>query len=609
MLLDKREGAPYIYLDPFPPIFAPRMEIIDQIRQVANIVEVASLYTTLRKRGKKHVGLCPFHSEKDPSFTVDSEKQLFHCFGCGVGGDVFTLVMEKENLTFPEALKYFAEKYHIPLPRQAKLSPELIKLEEKIFKLNEMALAFFRRNLFQTKEGEGALGYLRKRNLSDETLEALKVGYAPNSWNALLAYFQGKGVDLPLLEKAGLIHPGQKKPDFYDRFRGRIIFPIFSLTGKVVAFGGRTNIDADPKYLNSPDTPVYSKGKVLYGLNWTKETVREAEEAILVEGYTDFASLYQAGIKNIVASLGTSLTAHQVSLAMRFAPKIIVNYDGDAAGKNAAFRAVPICFEKGMQVNVLALPENMDPDAYIRKYGRIPYLDLVKKSVSGLKFLIDTTLQTGRMNIPEEKARIVRSIVSEIEKIPDTIVRSEYLRQASDHLSVDESMLRRIIEKPSSEQAGEEREFFLPAEKRLLQILLENNRIAPQVWIKMKAEDFQGLKSESAFKFMVENHKKGKKVGSSELSRAVGPQLASLISLAMLEQLGQGTTEEALDCLNSLRKASLENRLKALRRETARCQKNGEQERLAPLLSQIRDLIAQIVSMEKEQNDQNRSCL
>jgi DNA primase len=573
------------------------MEIIDQIRQVANIVEVASLYTTLRKRGKKHVGLCPFHSEKDPSFTVDSEKQLFHCFGCGVGGDIFTLIMEKENLSFPEALKYLAEKYHVPLPRQTKLSPELVKLEEKIFKINETAMAFFRRNLFQTEEGEEALGYLQKRNLSAETLEALKVGYAPNSWNALLTYFQGKGVDLPLLEKAGLILPGQKKPDFYDRFRGRVIFPIFSLTGKVVAFGGRTVIKADPKYLNSPDTAVYSKGKILYGLNWTKETVREAAEVILVEGYTDFASLYQAGIRNIAASLGTSLTTHQVSLAMRFAPRMVVNYDGDAAGRNAACRAVPLCFEKGMQVNVLVLPENLDPDAYIRKYGRIPYLDLVKKSASGLKFLIDTTLQTGRMNVPEEKAKIVKTILGEIEKIPDSIVRSEYLRQASEYLSVDESILRQIIEKPFVEQIKEEKDFFLPGEKRLLQILLSDPRITLQVWTKMKVEDFQGLKSESAFKFLLESYGKGKNVAFSELAQVVGPQLARLLSLAMLEQLGQGTTEEALDCLNSLRKALLENRLRALRRETERCQKNGEQERLSLLLSQIRDLIAQIVSM------------
>jgi DNA primase len=573
------------------------MEAIDQIRQVANIVEVASLYTTLRQRGKKHVGLCPFHSEKSPSFTVDPEKQLFHCFGCGVGGDVFTLVMEKENLSFPEALKHLAEKYHVPLPRQTRLSPEVVKLEEKIFKLNEMTLAFFRRNLFRTKEGEGVLSYLKKRGLATETLETLKVGYAPNSWNALLTNFKDKGTELSLLEKAGLILPGQKRPEFYDRFRGRVIFPIFSLTGKVVAFGGRTVTDAEPKYLNSPDTPVYSKGRVLYGLNWTKEAVRQAGELILVEGYTDFASLFQAGIKNVAASLGTSLTTHQVAQAGRFASKLIVNYDADPAGKNAAFRAVPICFENGIQVNVLALPEGQDPDAYVRNHGRAPYLDLVKKSQSGLKFLVDMTLRTGRMTVPEEKARMVKSVLAELEKIPDAIVRSEYLRQTSEYLSMDEAVLRRLSEKPSPQTAKEESGFFLYAEKRLLQILLEDSAVARQVCPEMKPEDFRSLKSEPAFRFILERYTRDKKVSFPELARAVDPQLARLLSLAMLEQLGRGTEREALDCLNSLRRALLENRLKALRRETDRCQKNGEKEKAAALLSEIKAVIAQILSM------------
>ena len=574
------------------------MEIIDQIRQAANIVEIASLYTTLRTRGKKHVGLCPFHSEKGPSFTVDSEKQLFHCFGCGVGGDVFTLVMEKENLTFPEALKYLAEKYHIPMPRQTTLSPELVKLEEKIFKINEMALAFFRRNLFQTKEGEGALVYLRKRNLSSETLETLKVGYAPNSWNALLTHFQGKGVEVSLLEKAGFVLPGQKKPDFYDRFRGRVIFPIFTLTGKVVAFGGRTVIDADPKYLNSPDTPVYSKGKVLYGLNWTKDAVNQARELILVEGYTDFASLYQAGIKNIAASLGTSLTEHQVALARRFADRMIVNYDGDSAGKNAAFRAVPICFEKGLQASVLVLPESLDPDAYIRKKGRDSYLDLAKKSVSGLKYIIDTALQTGKINVPEEKARIVKSVVSELNKIPDSFIRSEYLSQAAGYLSMDESVLRQFSERPSSaEPTREERSLFLPAEKRLLQILFDNQSVASQVLIETKDEDFQGLKSEPAFRIMVESHKNGKKVVFPELFRTVSPDLSRCLSQMMQEQADKGTVEEAMDCLQTLRKTMLKSQLKVLQKEIVRCERNGEKDKLSRLLSQKQTLARQIMAM------------
>lgn len=573
------------------------MEIIDQIRQAADIVDIASLYTALKRRGRKHVGLCPFHSEKDPSFTVDSEKQLFHCFGCGVGGDVFTLVMEKENLTFPEALNYLAEKYHIPLPQKTRLSPELQKLEEKVYKVNELTLAFYRRNLFQTKEGEAALAYLKKRSLSSDTLETLKVGYAPNSWNALLGHFQGRGTEPALLEKAGLVLPGQKRSEYYDRFRGRIIFPIFGLTGKIVAFGGRTVAEATPKYLNSPDTPVYSKGKTLYGLNWTKEAVREAGELILVEGYTDFASLYQAGIRNAAASLGTALTPHQVGLARRFAPRIIINYDGDPAGQNAALRAIPLCFEKAVQTQVLILPQSLDPDGFVRKFGHEPYLDLAGKSASGLQFLVDMTVRTGRMNVPEEKSRIIRSIVTELNKIPDSIVRSEYLRRASDYLGVEESLLRQIIEKPAPGKTGEEKVLLFPAEKRLLQILLEDQELAADLLKQVEEEDFRGLRSEAALVFLLDCARKGKRVLFSELSSAVGPELWGQVSEMMQERSGRGTPEEALDCLQTLRKTALAGRLRALQKEIVRCERNGEKEKLARLLSQKQDLTRQILAM------------
>ncbi len=255
------------------------MEIIDQVRQASSIVEIASQYTTLKKRGHRWVGLCPFHTEKTPSFTLDEDKQLYHCFGCGAGGDIFSLVMEKESLNFPEALRYLAEKYHVPMPERARINPEVLKLEDKLFKINDLALGFFRKNLSHTQEGTKALEYLKKRGLADETVQKLRLGYALNSWNALTSFFEGKGVAGALLEKGGLAVPGKKPNEHYDRFRGRVIFPIFSLTGKLVAFGGRTIVDAEPKYLNSPDTPLYSKGKLLYGLNFTKEAIRAQGDA------------------------------------------------------------------------------------------------------------------------------------------------------------------------------------------------------------------------------------------------------------------------------------------------------------------------------------------
>ncbi len=573
------------------------MEAIDQVRQAADIVSVASLYTALKRRGRKHVGLCPFHSEKDPSFTVDAEKQLFHCFGCGAGGDVFTLVMEKENLSFPEALNFLAEKFHVTLPPKKGLSPAMVKFEEKISKINELALAFFRRNLFQTKEGEVAFDYLKKRGFSKDTIEKLRIGYAPNSWNALVSYFQGAGTDPQLLEQAGLALPGKKKPEFYDRFRGRVIFPIFSLTGKLLGFGGRTILSAEPKYLNSPDTPVYSKGKILYGLNWTKEAIQEAEEAILVEGYTDFASLFQAGIPNVVASLGTALTPNQVELVRRFSGNLIINYDGDAAGQKAALRSIPICFQAGVSARVLILPENLDPDRFIRQYGSRAYRTLARESIPGLKFLVSAAVRSGKMSVPEEKARIVKSVVAEIEKIPDSIVRSEYLRQASDWLSVDEALLRQIIERRSSEQPREEKPIFLPAEKRLLQILLGNPEACSGFLDRARPEDFKGTQSEPAFLFILDQHRKGKKITLSELAGAVGKEFSQHISRAMLEKARPGTAEEALDCLISLRKAFLQTRLQALQKEIVRCEKSGQKDELRRLLSQKQSLTKQMMTM------------
>jgi DNA primase len=572
------------------------MEIIDQIRQVSSIVEIASQYTTLKKRGRKHVGLCPFHSEKTPSFTVDEDKQLFHCFGCGVGGDVFSLLMEKENLAFPDALKYLAEKYHIPLPQQ-RLNPQVLKLEEKLFKINEMALAFFRKNLFNTQEGLAALEYLKKRKLSEEIIQTLKVGYAMNAWGSLLAAFKEKNVSAALLEKAGLVLPGKKKDEYYDRFRGRVIFPIFSLTGKIVAFGGRTVADAEPKYLNSPDTPLYSKGKLLYGLNFSKDAIRDAGEVVLVEGYTDYASLFQAGVANVVASLGTALTPQQVAQAARFAPRMIINYDGDTAGRNACARAIPLCLEKGMNVQALILPEGLDPDGYLKKYGRDRYIGLMKKSVPGLKFLVDMHAKGARMDIPEEKSRVIRAVVKEIEKVPDSVARGEYLRQASEYLSVSEETLRDIVEQRGPDKSGEEKISLNPAEKRLLQILFENKAMAPGVFEEIQDGDFRGLKSEPVFRFIEECFRKGEDWSFCVLKEAVNAPVLDSLSRALQERTRETTLQEAKYCLNALRKIVKQNRLKEIQAEIIRLEKNGEKEKLPDLLYQKQDITKQILAL------------
>jgi DNA primase len=576
------------------------MEIIDQIRQVAALVDIASQYTSLKKRGSKYVGLCPFHSEKTPSFTVDPDKQLYHCFGCGVGGDVFTFVMEKENLTFPEALKSLAQRYNIPLPRQDRMTAQALKLEDKLYKVNEEALAFFQRSLRDGPEGRKAQDYLKARGISDETVKVLRIGYAPNTWDSLGRHFESKGVAADLLLKAGLVIPGQKRAGFYDRFRGRLIFPIFSLTGKVVAFGGRTLFNAEPKYLNSPETPLYSKGKVLYGLNITKEAARDKDEIILVEGYTDFSALFQAGFTNVAASLGTSLTPFQVALAQRFASRLVINYDGDAAGLNAALRALSICFEKGAPASVVVLPDNLDPDGFLRKHGPDGYKARLQKTIPALRFLITMRSHGRNLKVPEEKARLVNEVMAELGKIPDAVTRSEYVGQAAQALGVEESLLRLQLERPAPAAPGrkdEESEFFLPAEKRLLQILIGTPELMTEVFAEVKDEHFTGLKGQPVFDLIRDCFRRGQDVQIHDLRQRIDPTVAKFLTRALLEAPPEPSTAEVHDCLDALWKISLRNRLRALQSEIVRAEREGDRSRLAALLFEKQDLARQVQAL------------
>jgi len=575
------------------------MEITEKIKQASSIVEIASQYTTLKKRGRKWVGLCPFHSEKDPSFTVDEDKQLFHCFGCGIGGDLFSLVMEKENLTFPEAIKYLAEKYHVPLP-ETRTAYRESRLEEKIFEINEKALNYFRNNLFRTPEGKKALEYLKSRQFSEETIKKLRLGYALNSWDSLFQNFR-QSYSVQDLEKAGLIVPGQKSGEFRDRFRGRIIFPIFTLTGRIVAFGGRTLFDAQPKYLNSPETQTFTKGHLLYGFNFTKEQIRKSGEMILVEGYADYAALFQAGIQNIGASMGTSLTPQQASQILRYAPRVIINYDGDEAGINAALRAVPICLQKGLQARVLILPYGLDPDAFLKKYGPQKYQSLIKKSYDGFKFLMLQYSKNVNLKMPEEKSRVAKLVLQEILRIPDPIVQNEYIKQAAEFFRINESLLRSLIDdsqKPGTGPgSGEEKEVFLPAEKRLLQILFNQKEILPLVINELDATCFKGLASEPIFNYLIECFSNGQNWSFSSLQELIDSRLLSRLSRTLQEDIPAGSLGEALDCLNTLKKITLQKKLRDLQREISITEKKGDKEKLMTLLYQKHEITRQILML------------
>ncbi len=577
------------------------MDVIDQIKNKASIVDVASQYTTLRLRGKKHLGLCPFHSEKTPSFTVDEDKQLFHCFGCNIGGDLFTLVMEKENLSFPEALQFLAEKYNITLPEKRKFSPQLAKLEETLYKISEDSLAFFRKNLYNTKEGENAHEYLRKRGISEESIQNLKIGYALNSWDALLNFFKKKNISPGLLEKAGLVLRRTKKEGHYDRFRGRVIFPIFTPTGKVVAFGGRTIIDQEPKYLNSPDTPVYTKGKLLYGWNFTKDAIREQGETILVEGYTDFLALLQAGIPNAAASLGTSLTSEQVLQASRFESRVIVSYDADSAGIKASLRAISLCFEQGVEIRVLTLPKGYDPDSYIRKYGPKEFINKIQESTPGIDFLIGYVRGKKKLS-PEQKNRVARYIVNEIIKIPNSIIQSENLKKLSEELNLKEDVLRFMIKTRSKKEDKEEvQTVFLNAEKRLLQILFNDSNIVPTVIKAMKKEDFTGLQSESIFLIVSDFINNRVDFNILNLREKIDKSLFSSLAKILQEEEQEPSVEEAMECVRALRQFALENESLGLKHEIFRLEKANEIKKALLVMKKLQDVKMQLSRLPNQE--------
>lgn len=560
------------------------MDIVEQIKQTANIVDIASLYTTLRQRGHNHVGLCPFHSEKTPSFTVDQDKQFFHCFGCGQGGDVFTLVMEKENMNFPEAVEFLANRYNIPLPEKKKLSSGQLKAGEQLTKIMESTLTFFQNNLHKTQEGKKALAYLQKRNISESVARELKLGYAPDSWDSLLNFFQSKKVPVSRLEQAGLVLQRQNKSGYYDRFRGRIIFPIFTGTGKVVAFGGRTITGDDLKYLNSPDTPIYTKGQILYGLNFSKEAIRKAGSAILVEGYTDYLSLYQAGIKNLVASLGTALTQRQVSLASRFASKLIICYDGDDAGVKASVRAVTMCMEKELQCNVVPMPKDQDPDSYLQTNGIESTKKLLDKGIPGLKFYIGNLLPGNNATSPEIKSRIARQVIELLDKVPDPVLKSEFIRQTGEILDLEEQVLRSMLHRKKSPDGGPRKAAFLSAEKRLIQLLFEDTEIAHRIFEEFRAEYVSGLRSEPIFLYLADFFKSHNEPDFNTFRSEIDPDLFRELSAILMEEAPNPSEDEADDCLATLRKYSLSKRWIQLDKEIRRLEKEGHGDQVVDLL-------------------------
>ncbi len=418
---------------------------IEEIKSRIDIVELASEYLTLKKAGRNYTGLCPFHQEKTPSFTVNREKQMFYCFGCGEGGSAITLLMKIANMTFPEAIKSLAEKTGVILPIRSvnKDGSHKDSLREEITGLNLKAAQHFSRNL-NSSEGKVVREYLQIRGISEEAIKYFRLGFAPDTWRSLTDYIEGSGSSLKLAEQAGLIVPG-KEGSFYDRFRGRLIFPIENVFGEIVAFGGRVMEKGEPKYLNSPESPVYIKGKNLYGLNKAKEEIRKQGFALIVEGYLDLISLWNAGIRNVVATLGTALTRDHLELLRRYTLNVVALFDPDEAGKKALDRSLELFLSMNMHAKALILPEGCDPDDYVKKYGKDKLDKLIELAPAISDYYIENVLGNGKTF--EENRDLVKTATEFIGKIGDEIERNLFIKRVAEKLGIPQELLKKEIHK------------------------------------------------------------------------------------------------------------------------------------------------------------------
>jgi DNA primase len=422
---------------------------IEEIKSRVDIVELATQYLTLKKAGRNYLGLCPFHQEKTPSFTVNREKQIFYCFGCGEGGNAITFLMKIAGKTFPEAIKELAEKTGVVLPPRltGKEGRNKDSLRESITDLNLRAAQQYARNLY-SPTGKTAREYLQKRGITEETIKQFRLGFAPDTWRSLTDHIEGSGLSLKMAEQAGLVIAG-KEDSYYDRFRGRLIFPIENVFGEIVAFGGRILGEGEPKYLNSPESPIYIKGRNLYGLNKTKEEIRKKGFALIVEGYFDLISLWNAGVGNVVASLGTALTREHLELLRRYTVDVVALFDPDEAGRKALDRSLELFLVMNMRAKALVLPGGLDPDDYVKKFGKDKLEELIANAQPLSDYYIENVLGGGKTF--EDKREMIKTAMEFVGKIDDKKEKDLFIKRIAEKTGIDQELLIKETYKNSAQ--------------------------------------------------------------------------------------------------------------------------------------------------------------
>ena len=589
---------------------------IEEIRSKTDIVGLISEYVALKKRGRNYVGLCPFHSERTPSFNVVPDKQIFHCFGCQAGGDVFRFVQLRENLGFPEAVRLLADRSGVDLA--ATMDPAAnrrLQEQERLRQALEWAARYFQYELLQDG-GRESLDYLRRRGLTDETIQRFGLGVAPDSWDALFRLMTRRGFEPETLAKAGLTQPRNSGQGYYDRFRHRVMFPIWDIRGRVIGFGGRALEDGKgPKYLNSPESILFEKGRNLYALHLAKGAMRTQDQAVIVEGYMDAIACHQAGVTHVVASLGTALTEDQGRLLLQQTPRVIIAYDSDTAGQNATLRGLEILGGMGCQVSVLSLPEGKDPDEFLRSHSPAEFEQAAAAAKPLVEFRLARALEKFGAASPEAKAQVVRTALPVFAGLTDEVRRGEYVRWLAGRLNVKEEDLRLDLKKFMSRQTaasrhsrgkswhntGEVLAGGLPPEPAPAADLPKEWLAAERLVIQLLLQDARLLESQAGFKAALLEHPVYRRIAEAtmavrqETAAADAPDPARrvldrlereedkrTVTTLLASPRSEGDTARSLaDCIQTIHQHILKRRLAEL--HVVIEQSGSEAERLAAL--------------------------
>ena len=554
-------------------------DIIEEIKSRCDIVDIISDYMHLEKSGSNYTGLCPFHSEKTGSFMVSKSKQIYKCFGCNAGGDVISFVMRWENVDFMEAVKILARKCGITLDRN--ISEEEKKKIQEINKFREIhteAARFYFANLLRTKNP--GYEYLRKRGLSDKIIKKFGLGYSPNSWNSLMNYLLSKGYDKTDLVKCGLITHKTESNKYFDRFRNRVMFPIFNYNGKVIGFGGRVLDDSLPKYLNSPETLVFNKRMNLYGLNISKKGIKD-DTLILVEGYMDLISLYQNNIENVVATLGTALTIEQAKLIRRFAKNVIISYDSDQAGQNATLRAIDILLKADIKVKILNLKDCKDPDDFIKKYGFDGYKKAIEESDYYIKFKIDLLKNKYNLKNDTQKMNFVEESTLMLKKLKSPIEKDLYAKYLSDLTNISiESIRASVGIKVNSnynktnkrntnvhkkiEQMSKIQDGYLKVEAKFIKLLMENKNLRESVLQDINEQQFLFDETKEIFNYIIKNRELDKITIDKIKSLNISEEYIKNINNIEIEEINTYTIDSTKEIIKKIRKNTIENEIKSM---------------------------------------------